>query len=124
MYCNFCKSLIKDIDLVGVKTDFKNNKIDECFKCSCCGNMLVSTRDLTKAEYFICKNLEDKKLAKRERIKEGLRNSGKPLGRPKFDLEKHKDIIERYNKGEITAKQACKEMHISRTTFYKKTLKK
>lgn len=124
--CPFCeeKQLVDCDDLISVKVNFKENSLMMTFECPICYHKVLIGRDLTKAEYLICKEFEDKKIEKRKKIKEGLRNSGKRLGRPNLKPEGYDEVIAKYNKGEITVKQACKELGISRTTFYNKRHKK
>lgn len=102
------------------------------------GNDLLNKESKSLEEKFIkdlnfiqaCYNAEKELKIIRQRQKEGIEamkivngkrigKTGKPIGRPKKELTAHdKYIIKKAKEGKITVVQACKELNMSRGTYY------
>lgn len=111
------KANIKVLDMPLLDTSTDTNSLDRTF---------ISRLVLEILGYVAQKERE----AIKKRQKEGIEamqivngkrigKTGKPMGRPKKELTTHdKYIIKKAKEGKITVVQACKELNMSRGTYY------
>jgi DNA invertase Pin-like site-specific DNA recombinase len=65
---------------------------------------------------------ENERLSIKQRQAEGIdaaKKRGVKFGRPKFESEEYEEIYKRFQAGEITQKEAMKQMKVSKNTYYR-----
>ena len=123
--------VIKSLDrLSRNKTDIKNEL--QYFKDN---NIRLKVMDLPETQGWVLEMVnnilievlasiaEQERETIRQRQREGIDSAkakGKHLGRPKLKLpDNYKDIINRWKAGQITARQAQRELGVSKSSFYR-----